>query len=249
MDLDGLPASGADLRAEVIRRSGPQDRLLVLIHGYGESSAMLTDRLDELDPAARFVAVAPTGPFEKKGRPIWHRALGGENPDAVRQFLVSHRLLHEFVDHMGRQLGFARPDAVVGGFSQGAGLAVALTIAPLGRPRPAGCLAFCGFAPPVPGLRVPTAERVGTPIFLTAASADRFMTVDVGRQSADLLAGLGAPVTYHELDGGHEITDEAVAQAASWIDEVLAGGRPSTSLPGVGVNPLRAWADDAWVTS
>ncbi len=38
---------------------GPQDRLLVLCHGYGLPVSDLTDRLGLLDPDGRFLVVTP----------------------------------------------------------------------------------------------------------------------------------------------------------------------------------------------
>ena len=38
-------------------------RCLVLLHGYGEPSADLTDRLPLIDPDGRYVVVVPTAPL------------------------------------------------------------------------------------------------------------------------------------------------------------------------------------------
>lgn len=227
------------LDLEVIDRQGPQRRLLVLIHGYGESPAMLTDRLEILDPGAECLVVAPHGPFTKKGQAIWHRALGGECSDANEQYLVSHRLLHEAIDACCDEFDLPRETVILGGFSQGAGLAVGLTLAPSGRPRPAGCLAFCGFVPPIDGLEVDTGAPIGTPVALVAATHDRFLPIEASRQSAALLAEWGAPVLYEELDGDHGISDAAAGIGGHWFGALLAGDVVAGGAPVLPDNPMR----------
>ncbi len=235
------------LDLEILERRGPQERLLVLIHGYGEPPAMLIDRLAQLDPEARCLAVAPHGPFDKKGRAIWHRALGGESDLAVAQYLASHRLLHELIDRCCDEFDLPRQTVIVGGFSQGAGLAVGLTLAPAGRPRPAACLAFCGFAPPIAGLEVDRRRPLDVPVLLTAATTDEFLPLDASRQSAALLAELGAHVLFRQVAGGHELSDEAAELAAHWLGTVLAGDDVEGDVPVLDDNPLAAAVGELWV--
>lgn len=234
------------LEFEVLDRRGPQDRLLVLVHGYGESPDMLLDRVDQLDPDARCVVIAPHAPFEKKAKAIWHRALGGEFAGANEQYVVSHRLLHRLIDDCCDEYGLPRESVIVGGFSQGAGLAVGLLLAPLGRPRPSACLAFCGFAPPIDGLPVERDEPVGAPLLLTAADDDVFLPVEASRQSASLLAELGCDVLFRELPGTHTISDDAAEVAAHWMAAVLAGDVVSGGVPDLAENPLRDLLFERW---
>jgi predicted esterase len=237
----------ATLDLEVVERRGPQERLLVLIHGYGESPAMLTDRIDQLDPGARCLTVAPHGPFDKKGRAIWHRALTAGSELAAAQYLASHRLLHELIDGCCDEFDLPRDTVIVGGFSQGAGLAVGLTLAPAGRPRPSACLAFCGFAPPVPGLEVDRRTPLDVALLLTAATTDEFLPLDASQQSAALLADLGAHVLFRQVGGGHELTDEAAELAGHWLGTVLAGDDVEGDIPVLDENPLADTLAGLWV--
>jgi hypothetical protein len=75
------------------------------------------------DPDAQLLAVAPDAPFERRGRTIWHRAL--TSPDeAAEQFVQSLAALDAHLGELERSTGLAASDAVVGGFSQGGGMAL-----------------------------------------------------------------------------------------------------------------------------
>jgi phospholipase/carboxylesterase len=219
---------------ELATRSGAQDRLLVLLHGYGEPASSLLDRVDQLDPQARFLAVAPTAPFDKDGRPVWHRAMGGDSELAMTQLLQSLAAIDRFVDQIAAETGLERERAVVGGFSQGGGLAYALLLAASAAPPPAAAFGICSFPPPIPDYGIDPARVVGHPVFLTGALRDRFAPIDMSREAAVVLADLGLAVSYHETDSEHVLTDEAWLLAAQWLDEVCEGRPPTTALPVVG---------------
>ena len=59
-----------------------------------------------------------------------------------------------FVDELCGEHGFERAETVVGGFSQGAGLAAGLCLQVAEKARPAGCLSWCGYLPAVPGFDI-----------------------------------------------------------------------------------------------
>ncbi len=214
----------ADLDVQIVRRDGPQNRLLFLVHGYGESPSAFTDRLDEFDPGGQFLVATPIGPFEKKGKAIWHRALFGSSDDATAQYLASLGALQQALLGTCANEGFDPTAAVVGGFSQGAGLAIGLCLAvgPVAIPVPAACVALCGFAPPIAGLRVDLDRVKGLPLFLSVADDDVFVPIDASRHSAATLAWLGFDLRYHELPSRHEVTPQAAALAGAWLAEVLA---------------------------
>jgi predicted esterase len=247
--VTSTPKVPADLDHEVVERRGPQDRLLLLLHGYGQSPHELTSRLDLLDPDGRYRAVVPTGPLRKKGRPIWFRALSGDSEEANQQFLASFAQLDDFLDARCAELGLDRSQAVVGGFSQGAGLAMGLLLAASGRARPAACLSFCGFAPFVPGFRADPDAAAGRPVLFVGAERDRYVTAQDNRETADALAHLGLHVTYAPLDIEHVLTDEAARAAAPWLAEVADGASPATIEPGLAGNAVSDLLRAVWSAS
>lgn len=230
---------------DVVSRSGPQDRLLVFVHGYAEPPSLFVDRLDLIDPEGRYLVVTPSAPYEKDGRPIWHRAFTGETGEAPAQFHDSLTRLDRLVTRLAGEHGFDPARTVVAGFSQGAGLAIGLTVMASPAPPMAGCLAFCGFLPPVRGLRVDRARARGVPLHLPTASNDRFVPLTASRETARALADLGLLVDHHEADTGHTITDDTAADAGTWLD-ALDAGAPPVSVPDVGRGVMGDLVDDLW---
>lgn len=227
---DAAADSVPDLELVAVPRpAGPQDRLLFLIHGYGEPPSMLVDHLDRLDPDGRYAVVTPIAPFAKKGKPIWHRALNGGSSEATEQFLRSLAALQRDLAKLVANGGFDSDEVVVGGFSQGAGLASALMLGADGPVRPAACLAFCGFVPPVAGLRVDLARAEGRPFFLSSATDDSFVSLDASHASAACFEVFGFDVTAHELHCRHEINGEAASLAGAWLADIGASPTPPPS--------------------
>lgn len=234
------------LAHEIVERPGPQERLLVLLHGYGEPASDLADRLDLLDPDGRFLAVVPDAPFERKGRAIWHRALSVPD-EAEEQFRVSVAAVDALVGEVAAETGLAAADAVVGGFSQGGGLALGLLLGADVRHRPRAGFGVCSFPPPVRGLRVDRVAANGRPYFLSSARQDHFAPIEASRAGAVLLRDTGLDLTYAETAGAHEMTDEAARQIGTWLAALDHGTRDAAG-DGLlaGVSPRSGLYDGLW---
>ena len=206
-----------ELDAEVLIDRGPDARLLVLLHGYGLPSSDLTDRLDRIDPEGRCSVVVPTAPFERKGRAIWHRALLSDPEGAAQQFHASVRALDVLLGRLADGLGTDLDRAVVGGFSQGGGLGIALLLAADLAHRPGAAFGVCSFPPAFGGFVVDRASAAGRPCFLSSAHGDHFAPIESSRAGAALLIELGLDLTYVETDTDHVMTDEAADAIGDWL--------------------------------
>ncbi|WP_426574508.1 alpha/beta hydrolase [Aquihabitans sp. McL0605] len=215
------------LERTVLRRQGPQRRLLVLLHGYGESPADLSDRLDLIDPGGDFCAVVPDAPFERRSRAIWHRGTNA-GIEAEEQFLVSLAALDALLGELEDELGLPSAEAVVGGFSQGGGLALGLLLGADVRRRPAAGFGICSFPPFVRGFRVDRAAAAGHPYFLSSARQDHFAPIESSRAGAALIRDSGLDLTYVESEGEHVMTDEAAGQVGLWLAALQRGERHPT---------------------
>ena len=213
-----------ELSYEVLSRPGPQDRLLVLLHGYGEPTHVLSDRIDLIDPDGRFLAVVPEAPFERGGRPIWHRAMAAQD-EAEEQFRVSLAAIDVLLGDLEGRLGLPASDAVVGGFSQGGGLGLALLLGADVVHRPAAAFGICSFPPHVRGFRVDRSAAAGRPFLLSSAHDDHFAPIEVSRAGAVLLVEAGLDLSYVESAGGHEMTDEAAIAIGTWLAALDRGER------------------------
>ena len=213
---DPVPAPEVPrLGYRVLERRGPQDRLLVLCHGYGLPVSDLTDRLGLLDPNGRFLVVTPTAPFRHRDQVIWHKPT--MSTDAAAQYMASLAALDDLLGHLGTTTGRAAADAVIGGFSQGGSLGLSLLLHADVVNRPAAAFGIHSFPAHVEGFRVQRAAAAGRPAFLSGARNDRFAPVDMYRAGASLFRSVGLALTYREHDGDHDMSDEAAVELGEWL--------------------------------
>lgn len=125
------------------------ERLLLLMHGYGA------------DERSRWAPAVP-----RPGGPLRHRAARGPiavppgfswfdltspDPEVAQQgFVGALDAVDDLLDRVCEEYGMSRSDAVVGGFSQGGGIALALALGRSDRARPAAVLAMSPFIPFAP---------------------------------------------------------------------------------------------------
>lgn len=216
----------------MLPRSGRGNRLLVLLHGYGLPAEELTDRLALLDPDGACTVAVPEAPFVHRGQRIWHRALLSAPEVARHQYVRSLELLDELLGRLEDRTGLAAAEAIVGGFSQGGGQAFGLLLGAGVEHRPAATFGICSFPPAFADFAVDPSGAAGRSCFLASARQDHFAPIESSRAGAWRLRQAGADLTYAELPGEHEITDEAAAMAGRWIAAVAAD-RPVDGFPDV----------------
>ncbi|MBM3674460.1 MAG: thioredoxin [Actinobacteria bacterium] len=219
-----------DLVTNVVRGSNAE-RLLLLVHGYGADERDLGGLLSYLDPEGHFAVVLPRAPHAAPGTPgfAWFPiSTDGMDPEA---FSASLDQLDALVDEQCAELGFARDQAVFGGFSQGAGLALTLAIRAGATTRPAGVLAMSPFAPAVEGLDVDWDAAASIPVLLQHGTEDPMIPVAVTRHLTEELSAHEVPLVYSEYPMGHQVALESVEQARAWLDQVRAGEKPTAPLP------------------
>jgi phospholipase/carboxylesterase len=167
---------------------------LVLLHGRGADEDDLFPLLDVLDPERRLLGITPGGPLAlPPGGRHWYVVprVGFPDPETFRASLAE---LTALVGELPRPL-------VLGGFSQGAVMSLALLGAGV---RPAAVVALSGFVPTVPGWALP-AELAGLPVALGHGTADPVIGIGFGRDARERLEAAGAAVTYRESPMGHTI--------------------------------------------
>ncbi len=217
------------LISNVVRGSSAT-RLLVLLHGYGADERDLGPLLTYLDPDGRFAAVMPRGPESAPGAPgfAWFPITeSGVDPEA---FTAAVDLVDAYIDEQCAELGLARSEAVIGGFSQGAGIALSVSLRS-GATMPSGVLAMSPFAPNLDALGVDWEAAREVPVLVQHGTDDPMIPVRVGRELAAALTEHQVPVVYREYPMGHQVALESVEDARDWLDAVVAGERPSAALP------------------
>jgi len=218
-----------DLATNVVSGSNAE-RLLLLLHGYGADERDLGGLLGYLDPEGRFAAVMPRGPVAAPPGFSWFDITSTEPEALAEAFAAALAAVDDLLDSACAEHGFDRAEAVVGGFSQGGGLALALGLGPSERVRPAGVLAMSPFVPPgLLGIDLEGARDV--PVLLQHGSADPMIPTAGTRGLAEALIEAGLPVVFGEFPMGHEVSLESVQQAQQWLAQVRDGERPSEALP------------------
>lgn len=212
-------------------RGDSADRLLVLAHGFGADERDLGGLLPHLDPDGRFVTVLPRGPEAAPGTPgfSWFDLA---DPAAAREgFSTAVGAFDEMVDDACTEYGTVRGEAFLGGFSQGAGVALVAGLgAPEGR-RPAGVLALSPFLPSPDVLPAGPALAVDVPVMIQHGTHDPLVPVKRSRDLARALTAAGAPVVFGEYPMEHQVALESIEAARGWIDAVVGGGKPSEPVP------------------
>ncbi|HKC59525.1 MAG TPA: phospholipase [Myxococcales bacterium] len=191
------------------------DRTLVLMHGFGADEHDLLPIGHELDPRLRVVSLQAPIALDFGGR-AWFNLQ--QTPEGLTfdpaEVAEGARLALEAVEEVAR--GSPRP--ILGGFSQGAGMALSAALA---RPDlTAGVLVLSGVPPRAQQPATPGGSG-GLPVFVAHGIHDPLIPVEVGRAIRDLLQKLGARVTYREYPMGHMVIPAEIADARAWLSTVL----------------------------
>ena len=174
-------------------------RLVLMLHGAGQSAQIGIRPFLPLADAARLVLVAP----DSRGR-TWDFLYGPYGADVA---FIDRALKHVF-DRCAID-----PDRMtIEGFSDGASYALSLGVTNGDLFSRVIAFSPCIFAP---------AATVGHPrIFIAHGTADQILPIDhCGRQLASQLSGAGYTVAYHEFDGPHMVPPEIARQAVHWLNE------------------------------
>ncbi len=209
---------------------GSPERVLLLAHGLGADERDLGGLLPYLDPDGHFVTVLPRGPVSAPPGFAWYQ-WGGEGEIDRAGFESSLTELDDLLDQVCAEHGLARDQAVVGGFSQGAGMTLALALGRSDRPHPAAVLAMSPALPSLDALDVDWEQAKAMPILLQHGTDDPLVPVQRSRDLARELEGHAVPVIYTEYPMAHQVALESVQQARGWLDAVRAGDAPSEAVP------------------
>jgi thioredoxin len=216
-------------------------RVLLLIHGLGADERDLGGLLPYLDPEGRFLTVLPRGPIAAPPGFAWYglAAITGEGDGSHDdELLGAVDELDDLLDEVCAEHDKSRADAIVGGFSQGAALAVALGLRRSDRARPAGVLAMSGYLAEVEGLEHDWAAAKDVPVLVQHGTNDPLLPVDRGRALAAALVEHEVPVVYREYPMAHQVAMESIQDAHEWLLAVSAGEKPNEPLPEAPPEPL-----------
>ncbi len=204
---------------------------LVLLHGRGTDEFDLLPLLDALDPERRLVGLTPRAPLSlPPGGAHWYivRRVGYPDPDT---FYDSLRGVSAWLDELPDELGIPWERIVLGGFSMGAVMSYALSLAP-GRPTPAGIMALSGFIPTVEGFELELERARGLPVAIAHGTADPVIPVEFGHDARRRLEAAGADVLYRESPVPHTIDPAIVPELREWLARTIPPAGDATADAG-----------------
>ena len=197
--------------------AGEPEGALVLLHGRGVDENDLYPLLDALDPDRRLVGLTPGAPLTNvpPGGRHWYVIEQIGKPDE-ETFVASMGKTADFVDAFLRERGVEWDRTVIGGFSQGGAVALALALG-TGRPRAAGILAMSCFLPMVRGWRIDVRAKQGMPAYVTHGTYDNIIPVTFGRRINDELVEGKLEVVFRETRVQHSIDPELLPEMRTWL--------------------------------
>lgn len=203
------------------RDGGAPTEAVVLLHGYGSDGADLIGLApywrDLLPKAAFFAPNAPEPCRDNPGGYQWfpidynRPGFRFEGAAAARPVLVG------FLTDLWAQTGILPERTLLGGFSQGAMMALHVGLSL--DVRLMGILSFSGALIAPEGFL----DRAGPlpPVCLVHGDADPVVDPELSETAATLLRGKGVAVDYHvEAGAGHTIAPDGLAFASRFIERV-----------------------------
>ncbi len=192
------------------------DRLLFLLHGWSAEQHHLAAYVPLVDPGERFTAISPRGRHDLDdgdGASWYDRGREGPEPSSFRQALDAVEAL---IEHETTAAGVPRSRCVLGGFSQGGFLALALA-GRAGAPRYSGVWAMCCGLAEVRGLPLELAAAAGTPTLLQHGTRDPVIPTTRSAKVEARLRDAGWEVTARRYDMAHSQCIEMMVDARSWL--------------------------------
>jgi phospholipase/carboxylesterase len=211
---------------------GPPDAATtcVLLHGFGATGDDLVALAGELDAPARFVfpeALLELGGLYGDARAWWlidlarfedelRRGVLRDRRDEIPVGLLEARAqVMRLVDQLQARFSLPANSLVLGGFSQGAMLA--LDVALHRDTPPAGLILMSGTLIAESTWLPRMASLAGVPVVLSHGRHDGLLPFSVAEVLRDRLAAAGAEVDWQPFPGGHEIPRTVLAAAGKLL--------------------------------
>jgi len=201
-----------------VRRGAPHGPLIFMLHGlYGDENVMWL--FDHALPRSATV-ISPRALFAAADGFSWTRSASHGEIEPV-DFTTAIESLQQFIPEMIRRYKADAACVIVMGFSQGAAVSYALSLA-----QPdlmCGVIALAGFMPLAAHPERNAMQSKDAPRYLIIHSLDDdIVPVALAREARSALEARGALVEYHEYPGGHKISAQGMKDIARWIERILS---------------------------
>lgn len=220
---------------EVVELPGdPGGATILLLHGFGANAIDLFPLSGVFRQRPRPTWLFPDGPLEITIAPGYNgrawfpidfdalqSALQGKDLDVVASaFPEELGETRERVERLVGELNIPRSKLILGGFSQGAVLAVDTALH--GRERVAALLIFSGTLIYEPVWRRLSHLHAQTPFFQSHGTHDPLLPLDRAKELERLLQEGGLKGNLHVFQGGHEIPGSILLQLNTFLKDHLS---------------------------
>lgn len=246
MNLDHVHTTLAGMRcvAAAPRSEHAPTTAIVLCHGYGAPGDDLVPLADELaqrlgdaDVVGGLRFYFPEAPETAQGvgfgRAWWQLDIerlmslqrGERGPAGARHEEVpeglgkARRLLTGFVNEVARRHDLPLSRVILGGFSQGA--MVAIDVALRLEEAPAGLFILSGTLLCASEWRKRAAARAALPVFQSHGKSDALLPFEDALVLRELLEDSGRTVDFHAFSGGHEIPRPVMNGLTQFLGKLL----------------------------
>ncbi len=218
--------------------AGTRTVTVVLLHGFGADADDLAPLADLFDPQREYRWLFPQAPYRvtlfgpssrawfprteaeiaAAATGVYFQRLRERDPETLRD---AGREVAAFC----RELDLAPEKTVLGGFSQGAVVALEATLADGFSPfSPAALTVLSGALIAERRWREQLPNAVaGVPVLQSHGSADEILTLSEATALSELLIEGGARVEFHRFEGGHSIPSELAGPFGRLLQEVRSG--------------------------
>jgi phospholipase/carboxylesterase len=192
-----------------------KQKALILLHGVGSNEQDLFSLAKYLP--ANYTVISPRGPFVLgEGRFAWYQVDFSSGTPEINadQEAQSRKTIREFIVQLKEK--YKLDEVYLGGFSQGAIMSYTI-----GLTQPdliTGVLAFSGRI--LQEIRPFVAEQdtlQNLKVFIAHGTQDGTLPVHYAREAKAYLEGLNIEPSYHEFNGGHQITGEVLNAVSEWL--------------------------------
>ena len=187
--------------------------LVIMLHVWtGDEGGMWV--FDKVLPESWWVATF-RGPYAlSDGGFSWTKDTPDDHP-RLSDFIISVEAIMHTIADIEERYNLQRERFILMGFSQGA--AVAFSVLPLAKWKPAAIVSLAGFIP-----RDTSFDGSELPVFWGHGIRDEIVSIDLARRIVERLQEFGAQVQYCEADVGHKAGLECARGLKPWLKETLS---------------------------
>jgi phospholipase/carboxylesterase len=201
--------------------AAPDSPLVILMHGLGSDEQDLLGLGAELSDSATICALRAPHHYEMGGYswfPVeWDASGIRVDQDAAKNSLET---LLKTLEHLPHRLDIKPSKVIIGGFSQGAMMALGVIMRTAAQYS--GALILSGASIPDFMPETPESGLSTLPVFVEHGIQDPVLPIEMGRGVKKALEALNVPLEYHEYPMQHEVSYASLRDARKWLTDVLS---------------------------